>query len=151
MKKLFLFTIVAMLLFNIACPGKFSSLERDLSQNRQLWTSRNLKDYRYRLQLGCFCPRELTQPVIIEVKNGQRVSIVYEADRSVVANEFFNRFDTIDDVFAFVDDAIDRDASKITVTFNSEFGYPTQVSVDYIELAVDEEMAVFVSDLEAIK
>jgi hypothetical protein len=45
-----------------------------------LWESQAIDNYRYTLQVGCFCLVDVTRPVIVEVKDGQVASITYADD-----------------------------------------------------------------------
>ena len=62
----------------------------------------------------------------------------------------FKDFRTIDGLFDFIQEAINRNAESIQVTYDPTYAYPTSVSIDYIKQAVDEEMAFKASDLKAM-
>jgi hypothetical protein len=58
---------------------------------------------------------------------------------------------TVPELFDFVEDAIDRRAHEIDVRYDPESGYPTHIRIDYVENAIDEEMAFEASALRAIR
>ena len=62
------------------------------------------------------------------------------------ANELFQGADSIEDLFAAVQDAIDQRVDKLQVEYDPSFGYPKLISIDPIENAVDEERGYTVSD-----
>jgi hypothetical protein len=55
---------------------------------------------------------------------------------------------TIDDVFSQVRGAY-RDGSKVTVTYDSRYGYPTRVDVDPQPNAIDDEWGFGISSFRA--
>jgi hypothetical protein len=56
-------------------------------------------------------------------------------------------FPTVDGLFDFIADAIDRGAETIDVTFDAELGLPTHIRVDYRLGLADEEIAYEVEKL----
>ena len=42
----------------------------ELQQHRAAWLLRGIDDYRFQLQISCFCGAEITRPVVIEVHGG---------------------------------------------------------------------------------
>jgi len=44
-------------------------------------------------------------------------------------------------MFALIQDAIDREADKITVTYDETLGYPTAINIDYSVMMADEEQS----------
>ena len=56
-------------------------------------------------------------------------------------------FPTVDGLFDFLEDAIDRGAEEIEVAFDPDLGLPTTVRVDYRLAAVDEEIGYEVEKL----
>ena len=59
------------------------------------------------------------------------------------------RFGTVDDLFAMLQDAIDGGAVSITVEYERQLGYPTTAFIDYDALIADEEQGFAVSELTA--
>ena len=48
-------------------------------------------------------------------------------------------YHTIDSLFDVIQDAIADEADQLTVSYNSEFGYPTNVEIDRMINAIDDE------------
>lgn len=46
---------------------------------------------------------------------------------------------TVEDAFALIQDAIDREADRIDVTYNATYGFPTVMNLDYSIMMADEE------------
>jgi len=42
----------------------------ELREHRAAWLSHEIDDYRFQLQISCFCGGQITRPVVIEVRGG---------------------------------------------------------------------------------
>jgi hypothetical protein len=120
----------------------------ELRENEQKWAAHNISDYSYTLRIGCFCPQEITSPVVVEVRNRTTVSVKYVDSGQPASNSSFDKANTVEDLFAIVRGAISQKADKLTVEYDPSLGYPTQISIDPIKDAVDEETAYTVSYLK---
>ncbi len=96
----------------------------------------------------CFCPREITGPVIIQVKAGLVESRRYADTGAPVDARWIAEFPAIDGVFAIVDAAIARRAEMIDAVYDPMRGFPTRVDIDYIKNAIDDELGVRVRDFK---
>ncbi len=113
----------------------FSSIEEDvqgeLDVNRALWDAAAIHDYSMTFQRLClFCGIELLIPVRITVR-GDTIVEVTDLDGAPVVEPAEGVFLTIDEVFDFVQFAIDQRAAEIDVRYNGTFGYPTDVVIDF--------------------
>ena len=54
---------------------------------------------------------------------------------------------TVEDMFRLIEDAIDRDAESVQVTYHDRLGYPTHISIDYSSRIADDELVVTAADL----
>jgi hypothetical protein len=43
-------------------------------------------------------------------------------------------------LFAIIEDALDEDAHSVEVIYDQSTGVPLEIRIDYIELAIDEEL-----------
>lgn len=99
-----------------ACDDPIDPARDELNANRQLWRSQEIVSYRYEYRLNCFCGGPGSEPVAIEVGDGEVV--------------------------------------RVTLTLTSEevptsqlSDYPTDVFIDFIENAIDEELGFIASGL----
>ncbi|MDZ8078305.1 MAG: DUF6174 domain-containing protein [Nostoc sp. DcaGUA01] len=126
--------------------------QRQLNFNRSLWNKKNISNYRYTFSNGCFCIPEARGPVIIEVRNDQTKSITSVATGQPVENpEFFEKYNTIPKLFNVIQDAINRKASSLNVSYSPQLGYPTQINIDYNAQIADEEIYLTIENFEQIK
>ena len=112
---------------------------------RGVWRSNGIDSYRFTVSRPCFCPTEWSGPFEVEVEDGQVVSVT--RDGGVVGAEQAGSIPrTIEAVFEVVLE--NTTASKIEVTYDATFGFPSQVSVDPIANAADEEFGITVMGFE---
>ena len=94
-------------------------------------------------------------PITVEVQNEKIILMTYP-DGTLVAEsdpnyETFSRYATIDRVFTTLETGLAGEADKTTVTYDSTHGFPKEIYFDYIELAMDDELSLSISDFEVIK
>lgn len=135
--------------------GETPTLERSnaaqLQQNRQLWRSQNISSYRYTLRVSCFCIPEVTQPVVVEVRNGRVTSITAANTGKPVNPEYFKQYNSVPKLFNLIQNAIAKDANRLSVTYHPRLGYPTQINIDYNAQIADEERYLTIENLEVIR
>ena len=121
--------------------------ERDaLRDARVRWGRADLDAYAFTLQRGCFCPMELIGPVRIVVRGDSVVSRTYSTDGTPVPAQWAPYFGTMEDVFEVIDDALERSADDLHVSYHRTLGYLVEADIDYIENAVDDELSLAVTD-----
>jgi len=147
MRKLLLTIIVLAL---AACSmGNQTEVER----NRDKWRDANISHYRFDLNIGCFCVFTQDMPLVIEVMDGKVVSMEYQSGNAIdVTNrETFDKFSTIDRIFSELEADLAGAADEVTVvTFDPTYGFPVDVTIDYVKEATDDELYLTVSGFEAL-
>ncbi|MGQ4648000.1 DUF6174 domain-containing protein [Lyngbya aestuarii] len=124
---------------------------QEFRQNLRLWTQQDIVNYRYTLSVSCFCLTEVTQPVIVEVRNAEFASVVAAESGQPVNPEFFQEYNSIRKLFEVIQDAIDQKADYLLVNYDPNLGYPTQINIDYSAQIADEEKFLTIENLEAIE
>jgi hypothetical protein len=147
MKKIILFTLVFIL---AACSLGGS----EFSQNQKKWTDTNVTHYRFELSIGCFCPFRDQMPLKVEVQKGEVVSLTMP-DGTVVsptdANyETFVKYATIDKLFAELQADQGGKADSVTVKYDATYGFPTEINIDFIKAAVDDELYLSAAAFEKL-
>ena len=115
-----------------------------------LWAAQGMDDYQYTLQVSCFCMVDVTRPVNVVVKDGQVDSITYVEDGTAADPMFFERYDSIDKIFAIISDAEAQGAARLDVTYDEASGVPQDIAIDMSEQMADEEIYLTVSNFEAL-
>ncbi len=146
MRKL---TLVLIALILTACSlGSQSEIQR----NQQKWQNAGISHYRYNLFVGCFCVFNENMPLVVEVKDGSLVSMKYQNGKEVEESnrDLFEKYATIDRIFSELETNINGKADEFTVTYDPTYGFPTKVNVDFIKKAMDDELALTVSNFEKL-
>ncbi len=146
MKKLLLLFLAIVL---AACSGLGKS---DFERNQEKWQDANISHYRFNLFVGCFCIFTQDMPLVIEVKDGEIVSMEYQSGNLLDDSnrEYFSKFATIDRLFSELEADLGGAADEVTVTYDSTHGFPTEMSIDFIKEAADDELYFTVSGFEAL-
>jgi hypothetical protein len=149
MRKI-LFILLAALL--TGCASLVGQAGGNTSSAQEKWQDANIPHYRYELTIGCFCVFSQDMPLIIEVKDGQVVSMEYKSGKEIDAAsmEIFQRYETIDKIFAEIEKARAEGADTITVTNDETYGYPKEVTIDFQQQAADEELYLTIANFEVL-
>ena len=160
MKKLLLFVLAVVLsaCTSIANAGQPKS---EVQEARDKWQAAHASHYRYTLFIGCFCAFRDEMPLVVEVKDGEVVSLESQTGKELnPANmEFYERYLTIDRIFDGIEsgfkiegnvDTAGDVADEITVTYDEKYGFPSQVNIDFIKNAVDDELSLQITDFEVL-
>ncbi len=146
MKKLTLL-FIALVLSACSLGGK-----SEIQRNQQKWQDSGTSHYRYNLSVGCFCVFNEDMPLVIEVQDGKVISMKYHTGKEVEASnhELFDRYATIDLIFSELEADLNGKADEVTVSYDPTYGFPAKVNIDFINKAVDDEVALTVSNFEKL-
>jgi hypothetical protein len=122
-----------------------------LNTNRELWDSSGLSDYQVQYRRVCFCPTDITSPVIVSVKDGAIDSLTYAETGEPVGEAFHDLFPDVSGMFDIIQDAIDQEAESIRVSYDPNLGHPVSVGIDYSYMIADEELGFEVSSLQQVQ
>lgn len=143
------------LLLALALSGCLSSPDRppdDESRNRRQWESQRIADYHVQSRLVCFCVREATEPVTLEVRNRALVSVTRVADgRAVDPSTWAGRYYTVDQMFALIAASRSQGAHEVRVSYDPLLGYPSEVFLDRNTGVADDERHFALSGLTRIR
>lgn len=128
-----------------ACSSPFAPLRHDLHAARSQWDSEEPAAYSFVFRRSCFCGTEFLRAVRIRVEEGTVVSAVFADDGTPIQTPLAE-VPTIPDLFDEIEAAIAARADRMDVTYDEGYGYPVDVSIDFIEQAVDDEMFFQVSE-----
>jgi hypothetical protein len=126
--------------------------QTEIERNREKWQDTNISHYRFNLFVGCFCVFTADMPLAIEVQDGKVISMKYENGKEIDAppRELFEKYATIDRIFAELEADINGAADEVVVTYNHTYGFPEQASIDFIKDAVDDELMLTISNFEEL-
>lgn len=151
MKKLILI-VMTLILAGCAAMGNALGNQSEIEQNKDKWQDAGISHYRYNLFISCFCIFVENMPLVIEVQDGEVLSMEYqngnEIDPSLL--ELFNKYATIDRIFAEVEAGLNGAADNVVVKYDPTYGFPTEVTIDVEEQAADDELYLTISDFEEL-
>jgi hypothetical protein len=128
-------------------PTNKSNLKQ-LRINQRLWNRQNIKNYRYTVTNNCFCIPEFRGPSIVEVRNGVTVSITNAETGQPVNSDLFRPYSTVPRLFNLIRNAISSGEPELTVTYNPQLGYPTEINIG--NLAADAGIFTTISNFEEL-
>ncbi len=116
--------------------------EVELDSHLTFWQQARLSDYTFEYNVLCTCSDNFGQPVKVSVTNGEVQSVVYaeSGDPPVVVGS--PRYHTMNSLFDMIQEAIDNEADRLIVSYDSELGYPTNVEIDYMSNSIDAEYII---------
>jgi hypothetical protein len=123
--------------------------QRELSRNRQRWTSAGIHDYEFDYQMLCFCAPEATEPVHITVRQDAIASVVRKRD-GLPAGTKYGGWPRIGELFADVEGRLDQGVNRITVDYDPTYGYPRSIVVDVAAMAADDEYSHTAGELRPL-
>jgi len=151
MKKLIL---IVMTLALAACTAVGNALgsQSEIEQNQGKWQDAGISHYRYHLSISCFCVFTQDMPLIIEVQDGKVISMEYQSGKAIDPSllELFEKYATIDRVFAELEADLNGAADEVTVKYDPTYGFPTEVTIDVEKQATDDELYLTLSNFEKL-
>ena len=138
---------VTLLAFAVSCsdaagPGQHVT---DLEAARQRWRAENLHTYAFTIQRSCFCVN--IHPLFVVVVSDTVAGVLDVTTGTPVDRQLG---ETVDGLFTFIQNAIDRHAQKIDVMYDPTKGFPTQIDYDGAAQIADDEIFFRVSDVHPI-
>lgn len=111
------------------------------------WESQGIETYEYRFNNACLCTVETSGPIIITVTDGEVTAVRRPDDAADLPPYDGGPTPTIPELFETVQSALDEGADSITVEYDEEFGFPTQLYIDWEALVADEETSYSAGEL----
>src|SRR5688500_9472481 len=150
MKKLIL--LIAALALAACASLNASADQSELSLNQQKWQDANISHYRYNLAISCFCVFTQDMPLIIEVQDGEVVSMEYSIGNAIDSSslEYFQSFSTIDRIFEQPHKDSDGEADEVGAAHEATHGSRHDVKNGYVKDATDDVMWFFDTDFAAL-
>jgi hypothetical protein len=138
---------IALLSLGVSCSDATSPRPQtaELEAARLRWRAQNLHTYAAVIQRGCFCGN--VNPLYVAVVN-DAVAGVLDLETGEAVDTRLG--ETIDDLFDFVEGAIEGHAATIRAEFDPGRGFPTMIEFDGRVAIADDEIVYHVSDVHAI-
>lgn len=132
----------------LAPKNEWEARRDEMVRNAALWEAAALDAYRYELSRACFCA--LAGDFVVTVEEGVVVS-ARRAQADTVPHSELQYLETVDDLFATVQRAIEHEAYRFRVEYHPELGYPTLIDLDPERNTIDEEIWLVAGNLTALQ
>lgn len=113
---------------------------REFNQARAKWRQAGIAGYRMKVGRSCFCPGP--HEVNVEVRPGRKIQ---------VSDSEWTGPRTVPQMFRVIGQAIKRGVGSLDVKYSPGSGLPRRVSIDYIVMAVDDELAYSISSFSRLR
>ena len=133
--------LAAALLVVAACDdGSPVSIQRVLSLRaaHARWEGSGIDSYELTVRRVCFCG--FVEPVRVKVVDGVIVSRTIASTGEPVPAVYTSYYPDVPGLFAIVEEAA-TDAHEFDAEFDANYGYPTEISIDWIMNVADDEEA----------
>ena len=146
-KQTLLLSLLVLALALSACGGTSSEMQT----NRDKWNAAKVTHYTFELIVSCFCPFADIMPITVEVQDGKIVSMT-DVNGNAVEGEFAQYIEeaaSIERLFALAEKNA-SEAEEIKVTYDAQYGFPTAINIDFIKMAVDDEISYYVNNFKPL-
>lgn len=113
---------------------------RELAKAREKWLDKEVSSYRITVHRYCFCPSPFKTTVT--VRKGKPVK--------VSARPWYGP-KTVPAMFQVIGQAIRNEVAVLDVSYDDRLGIPKRTSIDYIAMAVDDEMTYRITGFRRVK
>jgi hypothetical protein len=117
----------------------------DLEAARQLWRAQNLHTYAFTVQRICFCGNVHRLYVLVL---SDTVAGVLDLETGATVDQQLG--ETVEDLFTFVQNAIDDHAQMIRAEYDAAKGFPTEIDYDGEAQVADDEISFRVSGVHTV-
>lgn len=133
-------------------PASQENHGTEIEQNKQKWQDEGISHYGFHLNIGCFCVFRQDMPLIIEVKDGKVISMEYQSGNEIDASnrELFKKYETIELIFAELEEGLNGAAAQVTITYDPTYGFPTEATIDVAKETADDELYLTISNFEKL-
>jgi hypothetical protein len=147
--------------YKIKHPNALATQQNELKNNFETWKSQGIKNYRYDLEVSCFCSFEsLEMPLTIKVRNSEVYSVtdskgfshdtIDDGPDTIV---YTAPLTTIDNIFAFAQSVV-LDGDEINGTYDESLGFPTWMCFNscypHYPQDVDGGMYIYIANFEIL-
>lgn len=138
---------LSLLMIVMACSDSVAPQPQttDLETAHHRWRAQNLHTYAFTLQRSCFCVN--VHPLYVAVVSDSVVG-AFDLETGMWVDRQLG--ETIEDLFSFVQTAIDRPAQQIRVEYDTAMGFPREIDYDGAAQIADDEISFRVSDVHPI-
>jgi hypothetical protein len=124
-----------------------SDITSEVLSNREKWLAHGITDYEIEMQKICYCVPEVVRMMVFEVSDNKVKDVRYADTGEEVDPQHYGDFNTIEGMFSFVEQALDKNPADISIAYDDEYGYIKELSVDFKENIADDEISIIASNM----
>ncbi|MEO8187763.1 MAG: DUF6174 domain-containing protein [Burkholderiaceae bacterium] len=122
--------LACLLLGLSGCTNPFGSREeRQLREAEARWKSHNIADYTFEMRTTCFCPPEMYEWAVVEVRGGLVASARSLTGEALTGFSLTSR-KTVDQLFDAVRPPYQDWVGRVDFDFDRDLGYPLRLQLD---------------------
>lgn len=158
MKNFFLLTVSFGILIGCSNQSEFDKRIKSLEDSQAKWTATKVSTYSYEYRQSCFCvfTAEVTVVVdgstvvqVLDPGTNEPVTVEINGETINILDAYPGMFFTINELFEELKEAA-KEADEMDMTFDADYGYPTQTFIDYYKNAIDDEISYHLKNLKLI-
>lgn len=143
--KTFLRSCASLFLLALLAGAAHGDTSRqDFTAARQVWDTAGIHDYQFTLAQHCFCPAE--EAIRIVVRQDTVASASYTPSGQALSSDRLKSLPSLNAIFQKIEEGYARNAARIQLSLNPEYGYPERVFIDYTTMIADEELIYLIRD-----
>jgi hypothetical protein len=124
--------------------------QAQLSNQRELWDTQGLTNYQYDITRSAYNVSPFNDLLRVTVSGGEIVEIFNLDQNEFVDMADYDAFGPIEITFNTINNALVDEADQISVEYDSIYGFPVSVFIDYSVQIVDEEYSVTVTNFNVL-
>jgi hypothetical protein len=132
--------LLSLYLAFLSCSNPIEPARKVSSEQEVIWPVSPAQSYIIDQRRECFCPGPYGFVRLTVIDNRIVEGVNLESDSSLTEEEL-QGYMTIDELFELVEKAKQGPAAELRVKYDSTFGYPCKVSIDWNSEVMDEEIA----------
>ena len=115
--------------------------------NKDKWLSHGIEQYQIEMQKICFCAPDAVRLMIFSISDNEIKDVRYADSGDVVDPSYYSQFNTIEGMFDLVAQALDKNPANIAISYDEEYGYIKELTVDYQQNIADDEFTIIASNM----
>jgi len=124
-----------------------SDIASEVQSNREKWMAHGISNYEIEMQKICYCVPEVVRMMVFEVGDDKVEAVHYADTGEDVDPQHYGDFNTIEEMFMFVEKALEKNPADLSIAYNEEYGYIKELSVDFKENIADDEISIIASNM----
>lgn len=130
-------------------PNALSNPQDALRAARARWEAAGSDNYDLAFNWNCNCPPAITAPVDLQIRDRVLTAGVFTGGPGLPPDQLAD-YRTVEGLYDFIQDGIDRDAVRVTAEYDAEMGHPTRVMIDYEDGSSDDNRGFQIYEIALI-